>query len=219
MATLLVDYENVYNSNGLQGVEYLTQNDKLHIFYSDSCGKIKADIMQKIEESECGLVMRKLMRAGRNALDFYIATECGAISQNGETQIAIISNDKGFNAIIDYFKVVGEERIVIVKAANIENALLYLNDPNDVERRKLISAHTKVLDLDVQNAIYAERASIHEKIVSAFSETKYKDNTDKIISFMNEKEGCGSKQIYNGALHYFGREAGMDIYRILKNVV
>ena len=39
MATILVDYENVYASNGLKGVDALSVDDVLIIFYSDSCRK------------------------------------------------------------------------------------------------------------------------------------------------------------------------------------
>ena len=94
MAAILVDYENVYASNGLKGVEYLRDTDTLYIFYSQCCGKIRYDHMEAIESSGCDFRTYKLVKTGKNALDFYIASECGAICQKGETQIAIISNDK-----------------------------------------------------------------------------------------------------------------------------
>lgn len=60
-------------------------------------------IIQEIKESGCEFRVIKLKGTGKNALDFYIAAECGIISERGENEIAIISNDKGFQAVIDFF--------------------------------------------------------------------------------------------------------------------
>lgn len=47
MAVLLVDYENVSMKNGLKGIEYLNANDRLIIFYSQCCPKIRAANIEK----------------------------------------------------------------------------------------------------------------------------------------------------------------------------
>lgn len=96
MAAILVDYENVNGSNGLKGADALCANDTLIIFYSNCCGKIRYDYLQDIKDSGCEFKAVKLKGSGKNALDFYIAAECGIISERGEKQIGIISNDKGF---------------------------------------------------------------------------------------------------------------------------
>ena len=116
MATILVDYENVSSSGGLKGVEYLNEKDTLIIFYSQCCEKIRAEYIEMIEKSRCGFKIYKLSRTGKNALDFYIAVECGFISANGEKQIAIVSKDKGFSAIADFFRIKNEiENVMILK--------------------------------------------------------------------------------------------------------
>ena len=50
-------------------------------------------IIQEIKESGCEFRVIKLKGTGKNALDFYIAAECGIISERGENEIAIISNE------------------------------------------------------------------------------------------------------------------------------
>lgn len=105
MASVLIDYENVGQTSGLKGVEYLTVRDTLIIFFSQACRKIRAEYMDAIEKSGCKFRTCKLVKPGKNALDFYIAAECGILNQNGETQIVIVSNDKGFSAIPDFFSV------------------------------------------------------------------------------------------------------------------
>lgn len=74
MAAILVDYENVFVSNGLKGVDALSEDDTLIIFYSDSCRKIRREFMQSINNSGCEFRILKLKNSGKNALDFYIAT-------------------------------------------------------------------------------------------------------------------------------------------------
>lgn len=128
MATILMDYENVGNTNGLRGVDVLKDTDTLIIFYSGCCAKIRQDYLQEIRNSGCNFRVVKLKETRKNALDFYIATECGRISENGESQLAIISNDKGFQAVIDYFAVNKDlENVQVVRAANVELALTLLN--------------------------------------------------------------------------------------------
>ena len=96
-------------------------------------------IIQEIKESGCEFRVIKLKGTGKNALDFYIAAECGIISERGESEIAIISNDKGFQAVIDFFGAdQNANQIQIVKAGNIENALTLFHTPEDAERRKII---------------------------------------------------------------------------------
>ena len=68
MAILMVDYENVLGTNGLKGVEYLTSKDVLYIFYSQCCGKIRAEYMEAIQNSNCDFFIYKLTNTGKNAL-------------------------------------------------------------------------------------------------------------------------------------------------------
>lgn len=153
MPTILVDYENVNGSNGLKGTDVLCRDDTLIIFYSKNCGKIRYDYMQEIKESGCEFRVIKLKGTGKNALDFYIAAECGIISERGENEIAIISNDKGFQAVIDFFGAdQNANQIQIVKAGNIENALTLFHAPEDAERRKKIQNRKLLLDLSAESA-------------------------------------------------------------------
>ncbi|MBQ8118910.1 MAG: hypothetical protein IJ794_12850 [Lachnospiraceae bacterium] len=75
MAVFLVDYENVSANNGLKGAEFLTATDRITIFYSQCCGRIRADNMKMIRESRCRFGIHKLLKTGKNGLDFYIASE------------------------------------------------------------------------------------------------------------------------------------------------
>ena len=148
MAAILVDYENVNGSNGLKGADALCADDTLIIFYSNCCGKIRCDYLQDIKDSGCEFRVVKLKGSGKNALDFYIAAECGIISERGEKKIGIISNDKGFQAVIDFFCVNRDAaKPQVVKAGNIENAFTLFNSSRDIWRRKMLQNRMSTLDL------------------------------------------------------------------------
>ncbi len=220
MASILVDYENVCSTNGLKGVEYLNEKDTLIIFYSQSCEKIRSEYINAIEKSGCEFKIRKLVKQGKNALDFYIASECGYISQKGETQIAIISKDKGFAAVSDYFNINSEiENIMVVVAGNIENALMTLKAPEDSIRRRMLQEKSKPLNIAVEHARMQERMVMRRKILSAFEGTEFEEISSEIFDYAERSKGSSCKLLYTGSLHNFGRVDGTAIYKILKNVI
>ncbi len=220
MATILVDYENVATTDGLKGAEYLHENDTLVIFYSQSCEKIRAEYIEMIEQSKCEFKAYKLLKTGKNALDFYIATESGCLSASGERKIIIISRDKGFSAIADFFRVKCENSNIAVHVApNIEKALLLLNAPEDAERKKLIKEKSRTLNIDSEQARIKEHREFVNKIIKTFEGTEYEKRTDNILNFIEKQDTKTPRTLYTGSLHEFGREDGRAIYQMLKQVV
>lgn len=220
MATILVDYENVSTSDGLKGMEYLNENDALIIFYSQSCEKIRAEYIDMIEKSQCEFRTYKLTRTGKNALDFYIAVECGILAVQGERQISIISKDKGFGAVSDFTKIREDlEGVVVRVASNIENALVSLNALEDEVRKNQIREKTRTLSIDAEHARIKEHKAFVEKITKAFEGTEYEKQTDKIKRFIEARDAKIPRILYTGSMHEFGRSDGRAIYHVLKQVV
>ena len=220
MATILIDYENVSTTDGLKGVEYLNENDTLIIFYSQCCEKIRAEYIEMIEKSQCEFKTYKLARTGKNALDFYIAVECGILSSCGKNQISIISKDKGFGAISDFFRIQNElEGVTVCVASNIENALVTLISPENEKRKKIIKEKTRALSIDVEHARIQEHRTFVEKITKAFEGTEYEEKTEKIIKFLERQDIKMPRVLYTSSMHEFGREEGRAIYQMLKQVV
>lgn len=218
MATIFIDYENVVSSNGLKGVEYLTSTDSLRIFYSQACCKIKSEYLDEINKSGCSFEICKLLHTGKNHLDFYIATEVGIVSQQGATQILIVSKDKGFQAIADYFKV-KNTNVNIFIAPNIENGLILLNAPEDAKRSEFLADKTKSLDLATEYAKIEERSAMKNKISTVFSDAQYETFVPRIIDSIDDYQKKTLKELYCTLLHDYGRTNGIEIYRILKNIL
>ncbi|MBR2949439.1 MAG: hypothetical protein IKC46_06225 [Lachnospiraceae bacterium] len=220
MAAILVDYENVSASDGLKGVEYLNENDTLIVFYSQCCEKIRAEYIDMIEKSQCEFKVYKLVHTGKNALDFYIAVECGFLGAHGENQISIISKDKGFSAVTDFLRLKSEtEEITVHTAPNIESALLSSNTLQDAERKKEIKEKTKSLNIGAEQARIKEHRAFAEKIKKVFEGTEYEKNTADILRFIEKYDVKSLKLLYTGSLRAFGREDGRGIYQMLKSVV
>ena len=54
MTIYYVDYENV-NSQGLKGVEHLTENDEVNILYSKKADNVKIDILTALMASKASI--------------------------------------------------------------------------------------------------------------------------------------------------------------------
>ena len=164
MATILVDYENVVGTNGLKGVDTLQNDDVFIIFYSSCCGKIRNEYMQEIKNSGCEFRIIKLKGTGKNALDFYIATECGIASEKGEKQLAIISNDKGYQAVMDFFEVRKTvQDIQIIRAGNVETALTMLETAENAGRREKLQNRMEMVELETEYAKWEKKEGRQER--------------------------------------------------------
>ncbi len=176
--------------------------------------------MRLIVRSECQFKVIKLVNSRANALDFYITTECGALIQSGETQIAVISGDKGFYSVADYLGIRPEaEKVRMVITPTIEQGLMNLNAKDDYERRRLVVESMQQLDLGVEAARLEERNAFRNAIINAFEGTRYQERSGEILDYIEHNREKTGRALYTNTLHSFGRVSGTEIYRILKRVV
>ncbi|MBE6876980.1 MAG: hypothetical protein E7496_09755 [Ruminococcus sp.] len=110
MAVYLIDYENVY-IDGLQGIEKLTEQDSVHIFYTQNrCGLTFALYQQLISckaEIHLNEVAMSLKNNDpvKNALDIQLMMFVGyVIGTKQSEQIYIISKDKDFRLGLEFYQ-------------------------------------------------------------------------------------------------------------------
>lgn len=104
MKIYLVDFENV-KSKGLTGIDALSENDKVIVFYSENSDTISFEMHQKVLTSSAQIQYLKVNVGGKNALDFQLATLLGyLVGRNEYSHIFVISNDKGFDFLHDFWQ-------------------------------------------------------------------------------------------------------------------
>ena len=105
MKAYLIDFENV-KSKGLVGIEQLGEDDKVIIFYSENSDTISFEMHCKVMTSRADIEYLKVRVGGKNALDFQLSTLLGYLLAKGSySHIFIISGDKGFDKLHDFWNV------------------------------------------------------------------------------------------------------------------
>lgn len=104
MTVYLVDFENV-RSEGLKGVEQLSSEDKVVIFYSKNADAITFDVHTLLSKSSAEIETYRILRGGHNSLDFQLSTYLGyLVMENSYKEIVIISRDKGFLCVTNFWE-------------------------------------------------------------------------------------------------------------------
>ena len=104
MAIYLIDYENTKN---LQGINNLTAEDCVIIFYSSKANSLSFDVHKEILSSKAKVEYKFVDVGSQNALDFQLCSYLGYLikqNENTECKIFIISKDKGFAFVSSFWK-------------------------------------------------------------------------------------------------------------------
>jgi len=104
-----VDYENV-GSLSLMGIEKLCSDDKLIVVLSDNAtNRINIDLVKKLAKAiPMKIAINKVAR--HDAADFRLIAEIGICMRyirKSKDEIYVLTEDKGFDAAIEGFKVAG----------------------------------------------------------------------------------------------------------------
>lgn len=102
---LLIDKENT-GKRFLNGLEQLTQNDKIIIFHYEKAGEINQDILLPLSKCKAAVEIIKMNTHTKNAMDFQICTYVGYLynQYKNTAEYYIVSDDKGYGASIEFLK-------------------------------------------------------------------------------------------------------------------
>ena len=159
-----VDFENVHN-NGIKKIGNLLESDYVYIFTTENAGKINFDI-QCLNNN----IKTKTVPAGKQSLDKHLISYLGyIIGCNGDKcEYIIISNDKGYDAIIDLWR----NEIKKIK----------------ISRRALLGqkgcAYSDILHLQV-----ADKQQLNHKISSGMYYRLNGDDRTELNLFMQKRLG------------------------------
>ena len=138
MKAYLIDFENV-KSKGLTGIEQLTADDKVIIFYSENSDSLNFEMHRNIMNSSADIEELKVRVGGKNALDFQLSTLLGyLLAKELYTHIFIISGDKGFDKLHDFWNVSFADRnsVTVFRTPTLSGAVSFAKDPKN---RQVIS--------------------------------------------------------------------------------
>lgn len=198
MATYLIDYENVHQ-NGLNGIRKLAENDIVIIFVGNMINGVHVETVMDILHSPARVEIKKMKKTADNYLDFQLATCLGSlIAGGGDKEFYIISNDRDFGAVIDYWK--------------------HNKSDVSVERRNTISPQSS-------ETAGAKTAGSYKKLDNATKKTIRALVKDEKLSpghytsiynlFMNELE---PQALHNELVRQFEQKRGKHLYGLLKDV-
>ncbi len=122
VSTYLIDFENV-KSGGLAGIDCIQKEDSVHLFWSKRENKISIEMMERIRQSSSEIVMHQAVTGERDALDHQLCSYLGFLAgQKKETNFVIISNDKAYDHLIEFWKRFNSE-ISIRRVSEISKAI------------------------------------------------------------------------------------------------
>lgn len=99
-----VDYENV-KDEGLGGVEFLDENDRVIVFYSQQACNLSFERHLEIMKSPAAFEYLRIGRTGKNYLDFQLSTYLGYLIASEEPeQIVIVTRDTGYDSVVDFWR-------------------------------------------------------------------------------------------------------------------
>lgn len=104
MNLIFVDFENVHNT-GLNGLENLTENEIVYLFYSKNTPHLPMDVVAKISKSPADIELIE-SGVGKNAMDFVIASYLGYMINEHDDNVDyyILSKDKGYKPLVDFWE-------------------------------------------------------------------------------------------------------------------
>lgn len=107
----LIDFENIKTA-GVKELVKANEGDAIIIFYSEQCKGITLDVIENITNNNVKLNCYKVKTGKKNALDFQLSSHLGYMIGKSavDTKYHIVSNDKGYDCLCDYWK---EQGVVV----------------------------------------------------------------------------------------------------------
>lgn len=201
MNYFLVDFENV-KTDGIKDLKGVQEGDAMVVFYSENCKSITLDVLDSIIALKLKYNSFKVKVGTKNALDFQLTSYLGyLIGQSGmDTNYYIVSDDKGFEVVADFWKEQG-----------IDVSCISLKGP--------VSAPKKEATKETKKAEPKKKSKVSSKDLATLDEIKTligKDNEPaEVLEVFNQYK---TKVAINNGLvkHFKDTKKVSEIYKKLK---
>jgi len=180
MAIYLIDYENTKN---LLGINNLSSDDIIVIFYSQKANTLTFDLHQEILTSKAKIEYKCVEVGGQNALDFQLSSYLGYLikqNENSESKIYIIvSNDKGFSFVKAFWNKEKAIDIQIISnlAGKVQDNVINDEKPNKDIETLLKDPELKLSDNEVKEIIAMVKKYKTTQTINGYLNKLFKDST------------------------------------------
>lgn len=189
MKLYMVDQENVGGS-GIHGMSSLHSEDKVIIFCNHIMKSVPFATHIEIVNSKAQVEYKVIERCGPNYLDFQLVTYLGyLIAQTHYEEIVIVSKDKGYEAVVDFWR---DKGLRIHRQSNIKE------EESKPKQSKAVKPDTKVLKALLKDKVKLTPAE-YKKVYAVFQESSEKmefherlcrelgqDNGDKVYKALRQ---------------------------------
>lgn len=216
----LIDFENV-NAEGFKGVELLTENDRVSMFYSSKADRFPIDLLPVLTSVKVPIEYAKAVKCVPQNVDFRIGTFVGYLigkDENSSENIYIVSNDKGYQNVKEYWEEKGISRVRLcenILAGITADGKEVTSKPVEVTPAPVEMPTPKVADTPVSND-----RNYREEIKTIFDgEGVPKKNGKTNETVYKAFEGCKSLGDYHFSLvDGLGRELGTRCYKLTEDM-
>lgn len=105
--------------------------------------------------------------------------------------IAIISNDKDFKSVQEYWRECSDTKQRILLSGTITEGIIAANQAT--ERTRMLREQEKMVSIEVEYAKYEEARRIHQLLAEQFADTEYAEQLteiEKVYEHWNDKKSC-----------------------------
>ena len=209
-----IDFENVH-ALGFRGVEFLTPEDEVVLFYSKVCMNLEKGILDKLFDTGCSFRIFKVENGGRNAMDFYITSHISEIlGRNYKGHVGIVSHDKGFRAIRDYWLARNPEMKIVCKP-DIGQCIVATNETGDA-RWQAVHQEYEPLNLEIGYDQFEKRNRLQALLEEILANSDREWHLEKLAKDLVHYQT--GRETYLSLMRMYGVLDGLGIYQALKKV-
>ena len=174
MSYYLIDFENV-RTDGVRNLGDLKSGDVVTIFYSEQCKNITLDVIEGLTKLGVQINCYKVKIGIKNALDFQLSSYLGYLIGKGNVNedYYIVSNDKGYDCLCDFWE---EQGKTVIRISLVESNKEATNVP--VVQSSAAKKKSKVRDSDLATIEeinkYLLKADCPEEVLVIFNQYKTK---------------------------------------------
>ena len=185
----MIDFENV-RTDGIKHLDALKEDDVMVIFYSDQCKGITLDVIEGITNRNIKLKCYKVKIGTKNALDFQLSSYLGYIlGIEQDVSCYIVSNDKGFDCLCDYWKEMKRD-VHRIPSTDAKDMVVASSAPANKKKSKVKASDLATLD-EIRKVLSKE--DYPEEVLDIFNQfkTKVAINNGLAKKFKDTKRASG----------------------------